>query len=632
MKILSNLFKKKSDTLKQQSKMEKSDDCLQNVEVQQTSIPRQAPTRGYVFANKVRIDYNDVSKLIEKYIAFDIETTGLSPTEDRIIEVGAAIFENGEVTATYSSLVNAGRRISSRVTAINNITNDMIVSAPTEDEVYEKLVQFLDNALTEQVIVCAYNAKFDMDFLSESLMRHGYNAQINYVDVLSLTRNVVNGLDNYKQGTVATHFGFDNKNTHRALPDAEVCGKILWKLLPTLEEEAEKSRARHEKSKPTGEELEICAFIQDSIVKQGGDVKWLGFEKNSSNYVSVSYLYSFLKFKLTTKIKYIIVAKSAVTETLLQTEPCTMTEGGTDYIRVHFNSPFELTPLTEYFFYEYEKYRKSALEYLGFSSKRENEAKQSPAMSNTLTVEDVSALLVEAERRMIEYTTKTISSDIDINQTGIRINRNDIMINPVNDRKPLSDIRNLGDWQKGFEEGFNFYDEGETLRKSGDVETAIMMFDKARYNGYDAPALYNSYAKVYAKLKDYDNEIQILEEAIERGKSKGHTIGHFEARRDRALQLLHKRIENKRRAEQKQEEASQKKQIKKSEDVTPKKPVGRAILQFSDEMVMIKRYDSIANAVRETGVNSKSIRDAANGVQKRAGGFVWKYEGANDAK
>ena len=58
---------------------------------------------------------------------------------------------------------------------------------------------------------------------------------------------------------------------------------------------------------------------------------------------------------------------------------------------------------------------------------------------------------------------------------------------------------------------------------------------------------------------------------------------------------------------------------------TSTKTTGRAILQLTDDMTLIKRYDTIAQAVRETGVNSKSIRDAAKGVQKHAGGYVWKY-------
>lgn len=70
---------------------------------------------------------------------------------------------------------------------------------------------------------------------------------------------------------------------------------------------------------------------------------------------------------------------------------------------------------------------------------------------------------------------------------------------------------------------------------------AIELFDKARYNGYNAPALYSSYAMAYRKLKDYDNEIAILDEAIERSKAeKGNNetrIMEFNERRAKVLAL-----------------------------------------------------------------------------------------------
>lgn len=73
-------------------------------------------------------------------------------------------------------------------------------------------------------------------------------------------------------------------------------------------------------------------------------------------------------------------------------------------------------------------------------------------------------------------------------------------------------VENLNDWDKGFQSGFKFWEKGEVARKEGNLDTALSFFDKARYNGYDAPALYESYAMTYRQLKDYDNEIVILEE------------------------------------------------------------------------------------------------------------------------
>lgn len=58
--------------------------------------------------------------------------------------------------------------------------------------------------------------------------------------------------------------------------------------------------------------------------------------------------------------------------------------------------------------------------------------------------------------------------------------------------------------------------QGEVQRKSGNIYDAIKLFDEARYNGYSAPALYNSYTLAYRKVKDYENEVAILDEGITR--------------------------------------------------------------------------------------------------------------------
>lgn len=160
------------------------------------------------------------------------------------------------------------------------------------------------------------------------------------------------------------------------------------------------------------------------------------------------------------------------------------------------------------------------------------------------------------------------------------------------------------------------------LRKEGNVEDAIKLFDQARYNGYDAPVLYDSYAMAYHKLKDYANEIDILDEGIVRERKNGINVSRLEARRDKAIQLLYKQQEAKKK---KLEKEQIKNENIKNISETSTKITGRAILQLTDDMTLIKRYDTIAQAVRETGVNSKSIRDAAKGVQKHAGGYVWKY-------
>lgn len=118
------------------------------------------------------------------------------------------------------------------------------------------------------------------------------------------------------------------------------------------------------------------------------------------------------------------------------------------------------------------------------------------------------------------------------------------IINPIHSRVPLSEIRNLQNWDKGFDEGYPYYGEGDKERKVGNLERAIELLDKARYQGYNAPALYFSYAMAYRKLKDYENEITIIDEAIERLKTEKRNnetrIMEFNERRSKALELLKK--------------------------------------------------------------------------------------------
>ena len=291
-------------------------------------------TRGLVTGTKTEVNHDVLKALKHRYIAFDVETTGLYPSSDRIVEIGAVLFENGKPTKKYGTLVNAMVSIPSSATEVNHIDNNMIKTAPSETEVYRNLVDFLGDALQKNTIICAHNAKFDFGFLSETLMRLGYDGNIRYVDTLSLSRKWVKGLVNYKQETVANYFGLHNTNAHRAENDAEICGNLLWKLIQIIDLEYEKSSRMLENSKPNEEEKEVCAVIHNIITDRKGDTDLLGFYKNSSGYIDVCYLYTILKFKFAKKGKYIIVKSNIKGLENYRKEPCTISEGGSDFVRI----------------------------------------------------------------------------------------------------------------------------------------------------------------------------------------------------------------------------------------------------------------------------------------------------------
>lgn len=200
-------------------------------------IPAYENPDGVVTYEKINLTKRSFASLSKKFIAFDTETTGLSSTYDRIIELGAVVFEDGKDTAHFSSLVNPGILIPSSATQVNHITNDMIANAPSEEEIYKEFFVFFEDVLNGKVMICAHNASFDVKFIANTLMRMGYSGHIKYIDTLGLSRKYIKSTPNHKQPTIAKYFNIVNQNEHRASDDALTCGKILLKLMELAEEE-----------------------------------------------------------------------------------------------------------------------------------------------------------------------------------------------------------------------------------------------------------------------------------------------------------------------------------------------------------------------------------------------------------
>lgn len=122
--------------------------------------------------------------------------------------------------------------------------------------------------------------------------------------------------------------------------------------------------------------------------------------------------------------------------------------------------------------------------------------------------------------------------DLDLQDTT------ELLYEATHNRIPLSEIKNKDDWEKGFDEGSPYYYQGEEKRKAGEIIEAIRLFDTARSLGYDAPALYTSYAMAYRKLKDYANEVAIMDEAILRYQRFPNCVTEFSNRRRAAIKKI----------------------------------------------------------------------------------------------
>ncbi|MBQ8537013.1 MAG: 3'-5' exoribonuclease, partial [Clostridia bacterium] len=163
------------------------------------------------------------AKAAEKaFIAFDLETTGLSAARNEIIEIGAIKYVNMEKVAEFNTLVKPRKPIPASATAINNITNAMVEDAPDLATALSGFIAFI-----EDMPLVAHNADFDVGFLERALIIAGISVDIKYGDSLAIARKKFKGLDSYRLGSVGEFLGSKTIGLHRALADCAIVGDIV---------------------------------------------------------------------------------------------------------------------------------------------------------------------------------------------------------------------------------------------------------------------------------------------------------------------------------------------------------------------------------------------------------------------
>ncbi len=165
-------------------------------------------------------------------IAIDVETTGISPEKERIIEIGAFRPETGEI---FRTLIQPGRPLPERITELTGITDDMLTDAPEEKEAIKQLLEFLG----EDTILLGHNISFDHSFIVQAIRRCGLlEPQFYGIDTLKLSRVLCPELPNKKLETMVEHFGLTNERAHRAFEDARVTVEV-YRCLRAMQKEPE---------------------------------------------------------------------------------------------------------------------------------------------------------------------------------------------------------------------------------------------------------------------------------------------------------------------------------------------------------------------------------------------------------
>ena len=160
------------------------------------------------------------------FVVFDIETTGFSAVNDRIIESGAVKVENGMITEKFSEFVNPERPIPFEIEKLTSINDRMVEDAPNISVILPKFMDFCGGS-----VLVAHNADFDTGFIRHNCEVLGLTYDYTYVDTLGIARSFLEGLKNYKLDTVVEAMGCTLANHHRAVDDAGATADVFVRFL-----------------------------------------------------------------------------------------------------------------------------------------------------------------------------------------------------------------------------------------------------------------------------------------------------------------------------------------------------------------------------------------------------------------
>jgi len=162
--------------------------------------------------------------LDDEFVAFDIETTGLDPDKDMIIEIGAVKMVKGEITARFSALIDPGMPLPGKIMKLTGLNDQMLQGQPRINEVMPAFLDFTGDA-----VLVAHNARFDVGFIRRAAEKIGRTASRTAVCTLELTRALFPELHSHKLNVMAEHCGAPLKKHHRAEDDAGACAGIFLK-------------------------------------------------------------------------------------------------------------------------------------------------------------------------------------------------------------------------------------------------------------------------------------------------------------------------------------------------------------------------------------------------------------------
>ena len=151
---------------------------------------------------------------LQNFICLDLETTGLNPKKDRIIEIGAVKVRKGEIIDTFQSLIDPKQEVEERVESLTGISSKELQGQPTIQEILPGLKEFL-----EEDVLLGHRVLFDYSFLKRAFTNEKIAFERKGLDTLKLARQFVTDCESKKLESLCQHYGIKHQ-AHRALGDA----------------------------------------------------------------------------------------------------------------------------------------------------------------------------------------------------------------------------------------------------------------------------------------------------------------------------------------------------------------------------------------------------------------------------
>ena len=175
-------------------------------------------------------------RLEDSYVIFDIETTGFSPTQNKIIEIGAVKVVYGKIVDHFSEFINPEVPIPFKIEELTGINDNMVLGAETIDTILPKFMEFCEGS-----VLVAHNAEFDTGFIRINCEKLGLPYDYTVLDTVSLARLLLPELSKYKLNIVAKALNITLENHHRAVDDAKATAEIFLKFLNRMSEKGIKT-------------------------------------------------------------------------------------------------------------------------------------------------------------------------------------------------------------------------------------------------------------------------------------------------------------------------------------------------------------------------------------------------------